>query len=1198
MNTIKIRQFFIRCFVIGVIGSKMTFSSAQMATTVAAAEVRVSVNGNDVPECVTNSSHPCRSIYYAMTNIKTNKNVRIILESGKHFLNSTIKIKHADMFELTGDAKAADKPIIYCAEKQSAIYFSQSHRLYFQWFRLEECGGIFESSSIVNNTHINVTTALHLNECKDVTVKHIDINNSSGVGALFYDVSGQVNFHNVTFSNNKEMTKHRNGSASGGGVYIEFRPHESGRETVFNSDASYVFKNCKFLDNEAEHVHGVISDSFGDKFVSFGRGGGISFITRGKSNNNSLVVDSCSFQRNKALWGSGIFAEFNDESEGHVINITATSFRSNIATMAGGGVRIGTNLNEIRDTVRVNLADTNFTQNSAKIGGGFSQYRLSTDNREENGVTMRKCHFVNNTAYVATAIHIQYINLLLSDCSILNDSTIVLKNDASQRQGALYSYKSNITMYGSNTISGNHYTAFILDASLLFLFGSSWFTHNIGDNGGAMALYSHSTIRMTNGSRLYFHYNSAKKRGGAMYVETPVQSQSSFFSTELKIYKCFLMFGEVYGDAFNTDQFDAKLYFKGNSAPERYLGTTIWTTTLRWCREKNEPVYNNTVLNSWKTVDFSGDDPLTSVASSPTYIEIKYTDWDAYPGLDFQPRITLKDENWNTIFGMIKITLVPVIKDSVTIPYTHTVLSSNTSFRMYGDLNAEFSLILETTERYSASKVISGRRLKPNCPPGFNYDNDQKSCVCLGVKDGVSKCDTKTRQVSILPGRWGNPKGGTNFARHSCPPHYCRKCDWPNNGCIYDRPNQCAAGRKHDSVLCGQCEDGLSVVVGAEECTKCDERAKGLFVILFVLLFVILVLAIMFINLDAYSSYLNAFLYSYQIVPLITQDIMFDPVCSFLIAVTNLSGFGQLKHGMCIGLHLNNMQKIALNYLVPTFIILCIVIIGAMSYCFKRLPFNKKTCFRAFVFISVIAYCDYTKITFELLKPVSIGGTWYVYYAAYMPYFGKEHAGYAVLAIFVSLIVLGFPLALIMSHKITSNAKLIKLKAIIDTFQDPFRDDANMKKFPAFYFLTRLVLLLIDSTVEQRGLHRALMGIACVAIACIFTVLKPYKSQIMNYHDSLLLLNIAIIAVFNVALGEAYVTKERTGIEVTVRVLVYIPFLCISIRALWWLGTTIKRCRAGKGARNTSGRSHSVLIASRLYDDVNDHPYDRYEDHN
>lgn len=1115
--------------------------------------------GNDSMDCLKNSSFYCKTIGYALKNGNLNSTQVLLMKNEIFLLNETIKIEFVSGLTIAREAEGLhseqERASIKCGSTNAGLVFTQCQNISFANLDLQQCGSEFTTTSRNGNGSIvNASTALLMTDCRNVDLKRVTISESAGIGAVFYDVVGKVGFQHATFENNKFhfVQSPYKRMETGGGIYIEFLPFKKGHN--MSGSSWYDFNGCSFRGNNANYSEdNVVSESIGSKFFSLGRGGGISFISRGKRQGNHLSIKSCLFHDNKALWGAGIFAEFDDKSGNNSMNVSNSNFSGNLAAMAGGGIRIGINSDNQMGYNTVFIKSSNFTKNSATIGGAFSQYRLSETGRDHEYLNIEGCRFEGNSAYLASTVHLQNVNATLTDAHITNEK--------SSKQGALYCFASHVILKGHTFVTGSHSTAFILDYCSLMIYDRANFTNNRGINGGAMTLYGHSKVRLTEGSTLTFHHNKAEKKGGAMYIETAIPTVSTkFISTQLNVYKCFFVFGNSNSDFYPAKNFNTSITFVGNKAT--ISGENIWATTISWCRGENEQNVNNTALK-WNMMH---NLTTSSVVTSPYSIKVNEEEWNAYPGISTNAKVTLRDENWNIVQGTIRITLesendaITTTKGSELAVILHEI--AKMTFK--GPINTKFNVTLETLDRYSVKTMLLNRTLR-DCPPGFQYRKNDMVCQCLNIGAGVTQCNPENKKVYILSNRWGNPRGTKEFAENVCPSHYCNRSDGikdtANNGRLFNKNTQCAEGRNQTSILCSHCKEDYSVVLGAETCKQCKKKNSPLWILLFLVLLTIIVLGVMLVNVDTYSTYLNGFFYSYQIIPLLIENKRdLDYFLSLLISISNFSGLGKVQIGVCIFDGMTNMDKLLLNYLAPVYLIVSTVVIGALSRYFRRCSFSRKSTFRAFVFISVLAYADFTKLTVKILKPVKINGTYYAYNAGYMPYFGKSHAPYAATAVAVLvLIVLGFPLVLIFRNYITRYPKFVKLSGIFDTFREPFKDGPYYNIFAVYYFTNRLVLLSFDLAIESKPLHDSCFCIASVIILMIFIICQPYKETKMNIVDGVQLTNLTFMTFFHTAVSLAYDSKVRKGLESVNHVLAYIPFLCIAYGATFWLMKKIKQ---------------------------------------
>ena len=1125
--------------------------------------ITIAENGDDNETCLFDKSRPCRSLGYVLGSKELN-NTLVNITEGFYQLNGTYIIKSVTGLQIAG-ASSIKRPVVGCEIKNaSGLVFQRCENVSLQNLEFQFCGSKFKTTSRAKNASVFSYAALLMEDSKHVNWKNVRISNSTGIGGVFYDVTGKVDMTHVTLEGNIGKMEQLSNTSSqgnvyniGGGIYIEFKP------TPSIEISTYSLTHCDFLDNFAENLKSdVISDSIGQSYFSLGRGGAISFISRGNRSRNTLNINTCSFANNRALWGAGIFCEFDDRSGNNSLRVYNSSFSGNKAVFAGGAIRIGINSNNQRGHNTIEVNETTFKQNIAALGGAFSEYQ--TVKARTSTVLIYKCLFQDNIAMAASSMHLQNLNATLIEVNISNSELVrqSLHLVREKEQGSLYCYSSYISMRGYNLVDGARNTGFILDFCHLVLNGTANFTRNSGTNGGAMSMHGHAKIRFKTGSKLILHNNKATSRGGAIYVETAVPLAEMFNSTQLNVYKCFFIFGDSEDEFKDADTFNTTIDFLGNSAAPRG-GDNVWATTITWCRGKDEPHYNNTALK-WKIMKSNGTvfSTNSTVVTSPRFIKNCNRDqWDAHPGIPIHPHITLRDENWNIVNGTVSIQITSIKKHAYLATNSEFQFSvnGNTNLKIKGSPGSKYNITLRTLGRFSIITTMQNSILK-KCPPGLYWKND--TCICQPIDKGVLHCDIDANHIFIIPSRWGNVKDNDEFAQHVCPTHYCKKHLSNGVGWLFSKEDQCTDGRDPESPLCSKCREGHSVYLGSEKCQKCNSNSRLWLLLVFAVVLTIMVFAIIMVNLDTYSTYLNGFLYSYQIIPLlITDEEYLDNFISLIMAVTNVSGTGKMQEGFLLWNGMNDMNKLLLNYATPTYLILCTLAFGALSArC--RCPFNRRTTFRAFVFISVIAYADFTKLSFKILRPVKLNGHWYVYLAAYMRYFGKDHLPYALTAILITIVVvIGFPLALLFPNYIVRVPRLSRLMGIIDTFQQPFRQEPYLHNFAVFYFLNRLVLLTLYIALPAGPVLDVVFGIACLFILIIFIVYKPYVDWKMNFFDGLQLTNIVIMSIVSAGTSVAYEEGVRKSFKTVNWVLAYVPLLCILYRLLTWGKKKMQDCK-------------------------------------
>ena len=125
----------------------------------------------------------------------------------------------------------------------------------------------------------------------------------------------------------------------------------------------------------------------------------------------------------------------------------------------------------------------------------------------------------------------------------------------------------------------------------------------------------------------------------------------------------------------------------------------------------------------------------------------------------------------------------------------------------------------------------------------------------------------------------------------------------------------------------------------------------------------------------------------------------------------------------------------------------------------------------AFVTFLLLSYVKLLSVSFDLLVPTqvyNINGSsleLYLYYDATIEYFGEEHLPYGVLAVFVMLIFIIFPLLLLLLYPMRCFQQCLgccgirwhALPIFIDAFQGCYKDGTNgtrdCRYFAAAFFL-------------------------------------------------------------------------------------------------------------------------------------------------
>jgi len=358
-------------------------------------------------------------------------------------------------------------------------------------------------------------------------------------------------------------------------------------------------------------------------------------------------------------------------------------------------------------------------------------------------------------------------------------------------------------------------------------------------------------------------------------------------------------------------------------------------------------------------------------------------------------------------------------------------------------------------------------------------------------------------------------------------------------------------------------------------------------------------MGVMLIDLDFFTGYLNAWLYSYQVMKVITPDgFKFDAFIEFLIGLANFQ-FKAGSGGICFAEGLDDADKLAIMYALPTYVLVLVILLAKCvgdrpNWCFSKRV--RAAPFRAFCTIVVLCYTDITRISLRILHPALVGSQIVVYAKGSIDFFTGKHIAYGVLAIlFIVVFVVPFPLILMFRPFLTRRLRPIlnlnRWKPIFDALQNCFKD--QYRWCAAFYFLCRLLLLAIATFMPSGPVKRALLESSCVVILLTIAYLRPYKEaddvkedeesyEWINKSDAALLVTLTLIAVFSSPIDSTLDRSTWYGLHAFVDVLAYVPLVVFCMVAV----RIIQKCREAKKRRELSEPELSVTDLSDVTDDA------------
>ena len=1189
------------------------FSIFYSTTTVTTAEreIYVSPSGNDSSNCSKDTQ--CQTLDRALSLASGLNSTRIIASKGNYSLKTSYNFTRIATFGLLGVGSSRDDVQITC-DVNVSLAFTLSENITFDGVTFRKCGGWHRSLFGAKKNYPNLKgaffkTALDFRYCRNLKISSVEISLSPGLGANLYDVGGVVDFTNSLFTDNyaandnnyvrwESVTEIGSYVYSGGGVYFILNPY--GSETVnvtpsehdsYQHNNKYMFKNCQFLRNKALWSNTTEEHELNTPELPYSRGGGLAIYFRGNASGCTIEINSCVFAGNKAEWGAGLQVEMKDNTENNSLVMESTEFRENHAVFAGGGARLG-NLPFKGVQLRLNvftIRNCSFVRNKAIWGGGTSLYgttipRKCTKHTDPSVIQFyfHRCDWVENVGNVGAALgaflhnenedqigpEIPYRVCFDNDTMIRSNEVLLLNHDLTIGQGSFNSVEVPLVFKNNATFLNNTQSALVLDGSTIEVYDKLDFISNTGYRGGAIAMYGRSRIILNESSTLNFEENKCDDKGGALYIQAPGPPLVSFNATGTNLHACFFGYSV---STVDYDDWNTTVIFKGNNAS---LGTSVYATTLRNCLRAGESRRHNDVLNwtfvKWESVAQKKSFLLGEVATDPVdMIHIK-TDWEVAPGEDFNATLQLFDEVRNPVPGIVDVRInsssVRLINPSSLFLTTNGTI---THIRLRGETGIPFSVELNYMGSQLLRKMIQNVTLK-SCYAGFRFSQESLSCECMNRTDeyarGVSRCGADRKTVYVKTGYWAGNVNDT-FVTYFCPTGYCNSSFSNTTEYLYIEGHVCNQTRNQTSVLCGECKDKYSITIGSEECRDTCSYLHLFYLVPFCVGLLLIVVIIMLIDLDFCTGYLNAWLYAYQIVKLLTPDgFEFDPFIEFVIAFTNFR-VQVGDHSFCLAKGLDDADKLMIMYAIPTYTLLVVVVLKKLvdarpDWCFSQ---RVKGPFRAICTILVLCYTDITGISLKILHPAKVGSKTVLYDNGGLEFFRGKHLWYGIVAIiYILVFVLPFPLLLLFRPFLTQGLRPVLNLNRWNPFFEPFQGclKNQYRWCAAFYFLCRLGILAIHTYMPAGFIKRIVLEGICILILVTFAFLRPYKEagdvkegensyEWINRSDVVLLTTLSLIAVISSPIDSSYPTtkQQKHALQIVVRIVSYVPLAVLLVLA-------------------------------------------------
>ena len=448
--------------------------------------------------------------------------------------------------------------------------------------------------------------------------------------------------------------------------------------------------------------------------------------------------------------------------------------------------------------------------------------------------------------------------------------------------------------------------------------------------------------------------------------------------------------------------------------------------------------------------------------------------------------------------------------------------------------------------------LFSGLSLRIDlCPPGFGIDEANEINICTECRANTVSFDYSLNEctscssingvnclgssdILIEYNYWFNYNAlNGEILSQICPPTVC--CQ-KQDGCSYPIDNICALNRNQDSLLCSQCMDGFSELVGTNNCGECNENKLGwslipLFYTLLLALYFTLFSSntvmtreqateVMELNprkttiIDEVKSIkitaLNVLLYYYQAMSyiLLQSGLSFPSLTTFL-AFFNLSfnviNVNSEVGGICFIKDLKAHSKILLDLISPSLLLIYIMIFAVINVILSKLgkdccgkPCNIKLALWSVLLMSL---GPLIQVLFSFLACLTIGDDVLHFYFAYTKCYGLEW--FASLIALISIVVIGL---LLLIYLVLMNPE--KRQSKDNTILKLVKPYNPKQYYWEFVLLSRRImiagLIFLDNNRTQTTKYTLCIVLLVYLLMQIY--FKPFYFGSVNIMESLCLL--------------------------------------------------------------------------------------------
>ena len=912
--------------------------------------------------------------------------------------------------------------------------------------------------------------------------------------------------------------------------------------------------NAAALSILAYDISNVFIDIFNTKFTrNLGTHSGALLVAMMNASHFNVTIDQSHFKSNygmKNCPGSALGFYVNSQEryvnylEASVVSLSIvnTIFCKNKGIVGADGnnlslLRAGAAYVEIKNpwsNVSVNVHNVTFKHNIA--------------------VQFPSCLFVQVYGYVSSYVHVSLQHLTVTNNNQSVGGYISFDN-------GLFAFINvfKVELTGENSFDSNYGTVFRSYRSPFYLNGNASFSNNTA-LAGAVINIKNSYLDINCSHSIILIGNRVDNFGGALYVKNDNPDLCAVqFSSE----QC----GIVSTDNFAHDGGNIMYAFPIYNCHqihwnESYVGNNTRKYTKQFSI-KNSIKRNNALDVSTKVAKII-------VNGSDRNIKLII-----YPGEELFINISILDEAGNNVYSLVRFDLVKSLQEKKFLKDdSFALLTENVQvIEETRNKSSLFTLKVKITTvhinktnffRLYVRPLNVYKSVKQNiilnindCPNGFTFIGNNGICGCSPAVNEYYKrfnfdgyCDITSGIIhipSLLVNPWlGQLENGSYnifIIAYTCPENFCRSrekysyfkvmkesetIELFNKTATPQTVSVCQDNRT--GLLCGECDEGLSVVFGSTDCIKCSNWWLATIAV-YIVVGPLLVFLMYHFQLTLTGGTLNGIIFYAQManVGLLQMLKLYskrknpfaNSFASFLSIFLSLLNF-DLGFPLCFYNGMNELWKAGLLLVFPLYLLSIAGFLIILSRRFSRL--SNRFANSSVQILTTIVHLSLSKlliITIDVFTPVmlyhdSTEDNTRVWYRNGNINFSFQEQGLITLMAFTIVITSVFLvpyMCLIIGGKwlIRSSLGDAYFRSAYESIHAPFREKRR------YWFLARFFLLITLYLIYAifRSYNPFLMNVISLPLLIIFLFLqlhlRPFKNKFINILDSFVLFDLTIL---------------------------------------------------------------------------------------